>query len=112
MHLNFHSPAGSPIDKASNCLSALEFLLGSHMKRELICCNETERQCDRITFGSMIYQKTHFFITFNTGQTCFEVAFFKTKLHLLLSQNVQDKKLMTNSLFSNLDNFNVFVGLH
>lgn len=48
---NSNAFAGSPIDKSSNCLSKPEFLLGSHMTRELICCNETERQGDGIKFS-------------------------------------------------------------
>lgn len=54
-----HSPAGSPIDKSSNCLSKLEFLLGSHMTRELICCNETERRGDRIKFWFWSHAESH-----------------------------------------------------
>lgn len=48
---NSHSPAGSPIDKSSNCLSKLELLLRSPMTREIICCNETDCQGDRIKFS-------------------------------------------------------------
>lgn len=44
---NSHSPAGSPIDKSSNCQIKMEFLLGFHMTRGLICC-ETVCQGNRI----------------------------------------------------------------